>query len=90
MFQRHNRERETPLPISISLKAHAPRKEGLVDTLFNLGLGISYKRVLSISTETANQVCDQFERQGVVVPTQMLKNIFTCLELPMSTQIQAR
>ena len=77
-FQRHNQKNETPLPLYLSLKVHAEtRKRGLVDTLFALGLGISYDRVLSISSEIADQVCSSFERAGVVVPPQMRKGVFT-------------
>ena len=55
---RHNRKREPPLPVYLGLSLHAKtRKRELVDTLYNLGLSISYDRVLSISTEMAAKVC---------------------------------
>ena len=56
---RHNRDRETPAPIYLALKIHGEttRKKGLVDTLHNMGLCISYDRVLGISTDIANKVC---------------------------------
>ena len=55
----HNRDRETPAPIYLALKIHGEttRKKGLVDTLHNMGLCISYDRVLGISTDIANKVC---------------------------------
>ena len=46
---RHNQEREPPLPIYLGVMLHTKtRRKGLVDALFELGLCISYDRVLSI------------------------------------------
>ena len=45
---RHSSEQETPLPVYIGLMLHAKtRKRNLADKLSNLGLCISYDRVLS-------------------------------------------
>ena len=75
---RHNRNRETPLPIYIALKVHAEtRKRGLIDCLNNLGLCISYDRVMSISTDVANTVCARFFTDGLVCPPQALSGVFT-------------
>ncbi len=42
---RHNIERETPLPIYLSLTIHTKtRKRELVDDLYELGLSISYSQ----------------------------------------------
>ena len=75
---RHKRERETPLPIYVALKIHGlTRGRGLIDALFNLGLCISYDRVLSISTDIANAVCERFDKDGVVCPPVLRSGIFT-------------
>lgn len=75
---RHNRDRETPLPIYVALKIHGEtRKKGLVDTLNKMGLCISYDRVLGISTEIANKVCAMYDKEGVVCPPKLARNIFT-------------
>ena len=48
---RHSRSQETPLPLFLSFKFHAiTRSRCLVDTLFNLGLCVSYDRVLRLTT----------------------------------------
>ena len=48
----HSRDREPPLPIYLGLMTHAEtRKRTLVDKLYNLGLSISYDRVLESSTD---------------------------------------
>lgn len=76
--QRHNRDRETPVPIYLALKIHGEtRKRGLVDAMHAMGLCISYDRMLTISTDIANQVCDKYEKEGVVCPPQLSKQVFT-------------
>ena len=51
-IMRHNREHESPVPLYIGLKIHAEtRSRTLIDTLFQMGLSISYDRVMSISTK---------------------------------------
>lgn len=75
---RHNRDRETPLPLYIAMKVHAvTRKRGLIDTLFNLGVCISYDRLLQVSTDIANGVCHRFEIEEVVCPPKMRSGLFT-------------
>ena len=52
------KNRETPLAIYVGLTVHAmTRKRGLVDRLFQLGLSISYDRVMVISTCNNGQPC---------------------------------
>ncbi|KAI4799861.1 hypothetical protein KUCAC02_016400 [Chaenocephalus aceratus] len=52
---RHSRSQETPLPLYLSLKIHAvTRSRRLVDTLFNLGLCVSYDRLLQLTSDIAN------------------------------------
>ncbi|GFN98472.1 hypothetical protein PoB_002497800 [Plakobranchus ocellatus] len=53
------------------------RKQELVDVLFQLGLSISYDRVLDISTDTAISAAQQYKSEGVVCPFILRKNLFT-------------
>ena len=77
-YDRHSKDRETPLPLYVGLSVHAQtRKRELVDTLFKLGISISYDRVLSISTEIGNSVCRRFEEDGVLCPIKLRKGLFT-------------
>ena len=77
-FYRRDKDKETPLPIYLSLKVHAEtRKKELVDTLSSMGMGISYKRLITISSQVGNAVIKRFENDGVVVPTSMMKGAFT-------------
>ena len=75
---RHNAARETSLPIYLGIMLHSKtRKRELVDKLFELGLTVSYDRVLNISTELGNKVCHHYETKGVVCPPELKGGLFT-------------
>lgn len=75
---RHNKDRETPLPIYVGLTVHArTRKRDLIEMLFDLGLSISYDRVMEISTSMGNRVCEQYHRDEVVCPPNLREGLFT-------------
>ena len=48
-----------------------------MDSLFNLGLNISYDRVLCLSAEMGNSVCQRFHVEQVVCPPTLKGNTFT-------------
>lgn len=74
----HSIDREPPVPVYLGLMTHAEtRKRTLVDKLYNLGLSISYDRVLDLSTDMGNDVCARFESEGVVCPPKLRKMVFT-------------
>lgn len=55
---RHSHDRETPLPFYVALKVHAvTRMRRLVDTLFSLGMCVSYDCLLQVLANIANGVC---------------------------------
>ena len=73
---KHNQEREAPLPIYLCVMVHTKtRKRELVDTLYGLGLSVSYDRVLNIST--GNNVCRHYEIELAVCPPQHKGGLFT-------------
>ena len=75
---RHSQERETPLPIYIGVMIHTKtRKRELVDTLYELGISISYDRCMSISTELGNKICSYYQNQNAVCPPELKVGIFT-------------
>lgn len=75
---RHSKERETPLPIYVGLNIHGKtRKRELIDELFGLELSIPYDRVLAITTELANRLCEFFSEIGVVCPPSLRKGLLT-------------
>ena len=48
-----------------------------MDSFYDLGLSVSYDRVLAISTDLGNSVCKRFEIEQVVCPTSLRKGLFT-------------
>ena len=75
---RHDRDHENRLPLYLGLKVHVvTRSKTLVDTLFDLGLCISYDRVLQIQPDIANGVCQRHEMEKVVCPPNMRRGLFT-------------
>ena len=74
----HSKNREPPLPIYLGLLIHAKtRKKGLIDKLWELGLCISHDRVMEISTSLANSVSYRHEKENVVCPKSLLKDVFS-------------
>ena len=55
--------------------AHSNTQE--VDKLSQLGMCISYDRVLRLSTQIGNIVCQQFHREQVIGPPKMRDKVFT-------------
>ena len=47
-----------------------------MNILNNLGLSISYNRVLELENMLATAVCKQFEDEGVVCPAKLRKGLF--------------
>ena len=74
----HSRDREMPLPLYISLKIHAvTRKKTLIDALSRLGICVSYDRVLQLTSDIGNGVCERFVRDGLVCPPKVRSGLFT-------------
>tara|TARA_B110000881_G_C18590493_1_gene527633 strand:- start:311 stop:2080 length:1770 start_codon:yes stop_codon:yes gene_type:complete len=74
----HSVDREPPLPIYVGLLIHArTRKRGLIDKMYDLGLSVSYDRVLSISKDLGNDVCARYEAEHVVCPSTLRRGLFT-------------
>ena len=74
----HSPERETPLPLYLAMKIHAvTRSRNLIDSMFSIGLCVSYDRLLQVTADIANGVCQQFAADDVVCPPKMRKGLFT-------------
>ena len=75
---KHSKERETPLPIYLDVMIHTKtRKHELVDNLYELGLNISYDRVLEISTDLGNKICHHHMTEKVICPPKLKCGLFT-------------
>lgn len=78
MQSSHSTDREPPLPTYLGLLIHAEtRKRGLVDKLYDLGLSISYDRIMQLSTALGNSICESFNTENVVCPAKLRNGIFT-------------
>ena len=74
----HRKERETPLPVYLGVMTHTKtRKRQLVDNLYELGLSISYDRVLEISTEVGNKICHYYMMEKAICPPKLKHGLFT-------------
>ena len=82
MNPRHSLEREPPLPIYIGINVHAQtRSKKLVQQLFEMGISISYDRVMQIEDWIATSASERFEEDGVVAPACLRKGLFTVAAL---------
>ena len=76
--QRHNKLREPPLPVYLGVLIHnKTRKREIVEKLHDLGLSMSYDRVLEISTDVGTKLCKSYEKFETVCPPQLKKTGFT-------------
>ena len=75
---RHSLQREPPLPVYFGLNIHqVTQSKKLIQQLYQMGICISYDRVLELEEWIATAVCEQFEKEGVVAPTCLRKGLFT-------------
>lgn len=75
---RHFEQRETPLPLFLGALVHTKtRSKDLVDTLYKLGLSVSYDRVLGLSADLGNSAISHFETVGTVCPPTLNIGVFT-------------
>jgi len=66
----HSLEREPPLALYIGMNIHTEtRSKKLITQLYDLGLSVSYDRVLQLQSQLTT-VCENFQNKGVVVPAQ--------------------
>ena len=76
---RHSRNQGIPpVPLYLGALMHVKttRKE-LVEKLCALGLSVSYDRVLRLSSDLANAVCEHYEENGTVCPPKLRGQVLT-------------
>ena len=75
---RHSALREPPLPIYISLDVHSlTRCKKLITELYQLGLSVSYDRLMEIEDWLATAVAKRFEEDGCVSPVCLKKGFIS-------------
>lgn len=66
------------MPVYLGVMLHTKtRKRELVDTLYDLGLSVSYDRVLEISSEFGYKLCSLYHREKAVCPPKLKCSLFT-------------
>ncbi|CAH0381202.1 unnamed protein product [Bemisia tabaci] len=74
---RHKSSAETPFPVYLSLMLHCKtRKRDLIDIVHRFGIGISYDRVLQISSALSHQAIEYFQEKGVVCSPYLQRGVF--------------
>ena len=75
---RHNLNFEPPLPLYVGMKIHTQtRSKKLVMEMNELGLSVSYDRILQLENQLANSVCLHAKEIGLVCPSQLRHGLFT-------------
>lgn len=75
---RHSLQREPPLPVYLGLSIHASlRSKTLICKLYQLGLSISYERVMEIEELVAKSVSERSVEDGCVAPLSLKKKLFS-------------
>ena len=75
---RHSMKYEPPLPLYIGLDIHTRlRSKKIVTELHELGLSVSYDRVLQLENQLATAVSLHTQKEGVVCPPQLRLGLFT-------------
>ena len=79
---RHNLNFEPPLPMYVGMKIHTQtRSKKLVMEMNELGLSISYDRLLQLENQLANSVCAHANALGLVCPSTLRCGLFTASAL---------
>ena len=74
----HRHHYETPISLYIAIKIHAATcNSSLTDTLFSLGIYVSYDHFLRLTSDISNGVCEQFTIDGIICPPKLCSKLFT-------------
>ena len=77
-IRRYSKSNEPPLPVSLGLMIHAKtRKKSIIDHFHSNGLCVSYSRILEIQDTITKQLCEKYNREGIVCPPTLQPKLFT-------------
>ena len=82
--KRHDQSKETPpFPLYVAIKIYShSRSKTMINWLhFCAGISISYNRLLDITGDLANRTLHQYDHDGVFIPCNLKKNIFTIIAM---------
>ena len=76
--QYHRVCQETQVPLYLGLFVYAKtRKKSIIDKLFELGISVSYDRVIALTLRMVNHTTSQYHEEKVVCPLILRLNLFT-------------
>ena len=78
-FIRHDKKIETAFPLYMGIKTYLVSGKGLMNKLSESGLSASYRRVKQFATDIANTCIAKWKDEGVVLPPNAKKGVFTVL-----------
>ena len=75
---RHSASREPPLPLYVGLSIHSStRSKTLIEKMYQMGISVSYDRIMEIEDWLAKSLCSRFKEDGCVSPACLRKGIFS-------------
>ena len=75
---RHKKIQEPPLPIYVGLKIHTlTRSKKLLNTLNDLGLSVSYGRLMDIQEGITKALCKRFQEENTVCPSELRTGVYS-------------
>ena len=75
---RHSLDYEPPLPLYIGMNLHTQtRSKKLITQLYQLGLSVSYDRILQLENQLATSICEVTKEIGLVCPIHLCHGLFT-------------
>ena len=87
---RHSLNLEPPLPLHIGLSIHTKsRSKKLITELYELGLCVSYDRILQLENKLTTSICEHTREIGLVCPIQLHHKLFTVGALDNIDQVPA-
>ena len=70
--------REPPLPLYVGLSIHSStRSKTLIEKMYQMGISVSYDRIMEIEDWLAKSLCTRFKEDGCVSPACLRKGIFS-------------
>ena len=78
-YVRHSKDRTTPFPLYIGIKMYLQTTKITIDMLASRGISVSYSALKGLSVKIANSVIKHWDENGIVVPPQAMKGIFTII-----------
>ena len=75
---RHSASCEPPLPLYVGLSIHSStRSKTLIEKMYQMGISVSYDRIMEIEDWLATSLCARLKEDGCVSPACLRKEIFS-------------